>query len=291
MKQIKTLTVNGISYEIADPDAACIDDAKVGADAWSAKHIIDRLCPAFTETAPAVRCQPVEGYPLTAVSNIETAADTLRLWQGGKNLIDLAAMIGEGYTVTKNGVTITLKDGCLHRSGVHTADGATNVLSIGPTQEWKHIRLPAGTYSIPSQFFLQLRTKDNKIDSTGNGNKFGTFTLPEEEYIVGIISHVSGLGTEVNDVVPLVIVSGSEKPTEYEPYRGKTLEVSLGKTVQSGSYDWAAGILTDENGETTQYAPMEITALPGVNTLMGYEGNVTVAGRQDLPALLEALTS
>ena len=76
MKEMKTLTINGVTYTVTDPDAARIDDASIGNDAsWSSKKIdfeislaelsvVDKLCHSFTETGAIVVCEPVEGYPL-----------------------------------------------------------------------------------------------------------------------------------------------------------------------------------------------------------------------------------
>ena len=50
MKKMKTLTVNGETFAVCDPEAARIDDSVVGEQAWSGKQILDRLCPAFTES-------------------------------------------------------------------------------------------------------------------------------------------------------------------------------------------------------------------------------------------------
>ena len=71
MKKMKTLTVNGVTYTVEDPDAANIDDGKIGPDAWSSKNTVDKLCPLFTESGSVVTCAPVEGYPLGVVSKIE----------------------------------------------------------------------------------------------------------------------------------------------------------------------------------------------------------------------------
>jgi hypothetical protein len=43
---------------------ANVDDSKVGADPWSSKNTVDKLCPPFTATGTIVTCEPVEGYPL-----------------------------------------------------------------------------------------------------------------------------------------------------------------------------------------------------------------------------------
>lgn len=45
-------------------DGTQIDDATVGLDAWSSKHIVDMLCPPIEETGNPVQCYPVAGYPL-----------------------------------------------------------------------------------------------------------------------------------------------------------------------------------------------------------------------------------
>ena len=53
-----------------DPGEVNINDDAVGADAWSSKNIVDRLCPTFIESGSIVTCEPVEGYPLSVVSRI-----------------------------------------------------------------------------------------------------------------------------------------------------------------------------------------------------------------------------
>lgn len=71
MKKMKTLTVNGVTYTVEDPDAAHIDDGKVSADVWSSKNTVDKLCPSFAKRGAVVTCEPVEGYSLDVVSHIE----------------------------------------------------------------------------------------------------------------------------------------------------------------------------------------------------------------------------
>ena len=81
MKQMKTLTVNGITYAVTDPTAPRIDDTVLGDAPWSAKKIVDTLCPGFTKTGSIVTCTPVAGYPL------EVAAENT-VTRCGKNLFD-----------------------------------------------------------------------------------------------------------------------------------------------------------------------------------------------------------
>ena len=69
--KMERLVVNGEAYQVHDPEAAHIDDAKVGKDScWSSAQILQRLYPDFRETGAAVACMPVAGYPLDVVSQI-----------------------------------------------------------------------------------------------------------------------------------------------------------------------------------------------------------------------------
>lgn len=61
-----------------------IDDTKVGADAWSSKNTVDKLCPVFEKSGILVQCEPVEGYPLT----IDTQESPGTITVCGKNLYD-----------------------------------------------------------------------------------------------------------------------------------------------------------------------------------------------------------
>ena len=60
-----------IAEELENREYALIDDTKAGSDAWSGRNTVDRLCPAFTESGAVVSCEPVEGYHLGVVTQIE----------------------------------------------------------------------------------------------------------------------------------------------------------------------------------------------------------------------------
>lgn len=104
MRKMQRLTVNGETYQICDPDAARLDDTGIGNSAWSAKNTVDRLCPAFSETGVAVRCEPVAGYPLSVT--VEEGATAIS--RCGKNLIDYTQAIPRNansvVNIIENGV-------------------------------------------------------------------------------------------------------------------------------------------------------------------------------------------
>ena len=98
MKRIKTLTVGGETYRITDPEAARIDDTAVQEEtAWSGKHTVDMLAPAFLESGSIVACQPVAGYPLTV-----QAQEGATVTRCGKNLWDLKSGVTQVTTAPKS---------------------------------------------------------------------------------------------------------------------------------------------------------------------------------------------
>lgn len=74
---------------------------------WRFKDIIDKLCPSFSESGRAVRCEPVEGYPLSVTT--EEGATTIS--RCGKNLIDYTKAEGRNASsvvnIIENGVEWT----------------------------------------------------------------------------------------------------------------------------------------------------------------------------------------
>lgn len=64
MEYIDHILTEEKSYRIRDPEAARVDNARVGGTVWDSRTLIDRLCPGFTVTGNPALCYPVEGYPL-----------------------------------------------------------------------------------------------------------------------------------------------------------------------------------------------------------------------------------
>ena len=63
---------------------AVINDGVVGANAWSGKNTVDKLCPGFAASGSVVTCEPLEGYPLEVTAS-EEATKVVRC---GKNFYD-----------------------------------------------------------------------------------------------------------------------------------------------------------------------------------------------------------
>lgn len=63
-ESVENVVANTAAVAELKKKKAEIDDAAVGANAWSSKHIIDMLCPPLEESGNPVVCYPVAGYPL-----------------------------------------------------------------------------------------------------------------------------------------------------------------------------------------------------------------------------------
>lgn len=98
-----------------------IDDAIVSGEyTWSSKNTVDKLCPSFTKSGPAVTCEPVEGYPLTVQTD-----GASKIHRSGKNLI-----VFTPGTTTINGVTFDFyEDGTIVLNGTATGGFAYTAFS------------------------------------------------------------------------------------------------------------------------------------------------------------------
>lgn len=251
MKQIKTLTVNGNTYEIADPDAAHIDDSAVGTDAWSSRKISDaigaaqraiihRLCPSFTESGSAIRCEPVEGYPLSVLSTINPTLDgvsSVKLYHGSKNILNIGGMLNNVLT----------KDGDKYKMGYFPG--------VGRQSADVDMFVPAGTTILFSADVLEDTTTDGVAlqlyyEDGYNGNVAWlgkTMTLdPSHGNLIKVrfvcVAESSGNEAHVIFKNPQVEI-GSTK-TAYEPFRVEIITKDFGELVYGGLLDWNSGVLT-----------------------------------------------
>lgn len=257
-------------------DGIQIDDATVGPDAWSSKHIVDMLCPPLEETGNPVQCYPVESYPLGVTASWEPtqegsgdpSPDNVRPIKGrdsvtvercGENLLDVSR-------VAEN------KDCTVDDSTIHVVDtsgwGASYILLAR--------KYPAGTYTIQidadtaahGRFLLRgYDASGNMVDvsilprmegydtihntyykatllypyNPSGTHKVITFTVQGAAYFqVGLTGGLSAKETSA-DLKNFALVPGSTPPTEYTPYRGDTLDLALPSTIYGGTVDAVTG--------------------------------------------------
>ena len=274
MKEMKTLTINGVTYTVTDPDAASIDDSAVGANAWSSKNIVDKLCPAFSESGAVVTCEPVEGHPLEVVSSIvSTQSGTgtpspdnvrpvngyteLQLTRCGNNLFDYTdwiAYCNQAYTANAAKEVEYLGEQCftyrLYRS--NTSKYYTRIKFKPNTQYTFKFNVAFNynnneSYDIVPVLCVGYGTGDFAYvhASTAYKDKFVevTFTSAANKTIQSLfIANFSATGIIYIPIDKFVVQEGTT--ADYASYTGGTFTIDLGQTVYGGTYNWSTGELT-----------------------------------------------
>ncbi len=272
MKKIKTLTINGSAYQLMDGEAARIEDSTAGENAWSSKNIVDRLCPAFTESGTVVSCQPVQGYPLKVVSRI----DPVQSGSGDPSPDNIRPITGwTGVQLSCNGKNL-MDNRNVFLYGATNIAGIPNKLKPGQTYT---ITL----YNITNTFSLWLSeergTGYRAILSAIEDGVPKTFTAPDwvndrqSLVLVGAIG--SNAGTDSIDSFYGQIELGSAS-TEYEPYRGTEISADLGQVVYGGIYDWDTGILTVDTAMVELDENSDIKAVNAYYQASGYPATASM---------------
>lgn len=208
---------------------AVIDDTTVGPDAWSSKHIVDMLCPPISETGNPVQLYPVANYPLGVTASWEptqggsgtpspenirpiNGRDSVTVTRCGENLLNPKENAYKIYT--PYGLTIAyIGDNKVHLSGTYKEDGGSFV--ILDTQQ----KLLAGKGLKITGFTVE-----------GTKQKYSLYGLRTKNETVIAMSAQFTKGDAI-DMTVAVVVSGTTPPTEYTPYRGDTLALTLPSTV------------------------------------------------------------
>lgn len=292
MEKIQTITVNGSTYTIEDPDAARINDSRVGGDAWSSRQILDRLCPAFSESAAAVTCRPVEGYPLKVVSRIEPVPDAgtqripghtgVTLYRGGKNLARIKcfsavkpSQTSAGSLSNKHGTTIsaTTADRITvtqsstnepnsfgHYSNGYFYIGFYGLLRPGDTVtvsfDYERTSNPLNTGG--TTIFLQEQLVGQPWPAAGTNRYDMTFTVTEQTASVDGWNVLEIRIWGKSGVFSNFQIEFGSAATEHEPSRGEFLTADFGQRVYGGSYDWESGVLTVTHGNIDAYADEKV---------------------------------
>lgn len=182
---------------------AVIDDTTVGPDAWSAKHLVDMLCPPISETGNPMVCYPVAGYPLGCKVSWEPTQEgegTPYPAGGGPNLLDISqctATVGKPY-----GVTITIDGDVFKISGVPSSE---------VTEEDQY------SFAVASCTQTELRGKGYKITPFAlKGNVSSAWGLRTEDE--DSLAIAAKLTPGVNTDIQLRLMVSKDIPAAYAPY-------------------------------------------------------------------------
>ena len=277
MSKMQSLTINGNEYTVADPDAATINDPVVGQAAWSSKNIVDRLCPAFSESGAVATCQPVEGYPLEVISHIQPA----QAGSGDPSPDNIRPITG--HTAMKlslsNDVQVqeftldlgqTVYGGSLNwHTGELTID--REVLAFNGTEKW--------AYSNPNDGYCRIQQSNNKryTKDTRVCSHYSLYSGYSAEYTFPYMRANDGTGNWVYEGK-----QGAGYYASADDFKAYLAEQYAAGTPVQVCYQLAAPV-------TIQLTPQEILALSGVNTLYSDTGDTTVTGRVDPAAVIDDL--
>lgn len=244
-------------------DAPQIDDDVVSAtNPWSSLKIVDTLAPPFSSSGAIVTCNPVAGYPLHVVSQIEPvqegtgdpSPENVRPITGwmeaettvcGKNLLDFDGTI----TILQNNYAYNITP--ILKPSIEKLPRNTPIVF---SADWSYYN-PKNSHKTLSVYVdgKSYRFKD------GSPNE-----LPDGE-ITRVLIYAGNDKTQDSIVSNLRFTPGST-PAPYEPYNGSTITLPLGQTVYGGTLDWQTGVLTVE------WKLIEFDGTEDVRLYAGYNG-------------------
>ena len=245
---------------------AVIDDTTVGTGAWSAKHLVDVLCPPLKETGNPVVCYPVENYPLGVTASWEPvqegsgepSPDNIRPIHGstrvnversGENLLNSVPELP--IRIYKNSPSVVVRGWTLP-AGQYTMDVRLDVIPGGVALGAALIKyeLADGT----EKYFMP-RASNETSTTTAFETAIKAITVVNYGNIDGNITGISLVpGTAAGD---------------FEPYTGQTATLTLPRTIYGGTVD----AVTGEGQETWKLLTLDGTEL----WIMGghVEGNIS----------------
>lgn len=231
----------------AGKDGTQIDDTTVGTDAWSAKHIIDTLCPPISETGNPVVCCPVVGYPLGVTASWEpvqegsgdpspenirpiSGRDAVNFEQRGANMLHITPF----KSTIKRGITFEYVDGGgIHVSGTSTGSADSPYFLVG--------LLPPGKYC-GSEFEAKIYPSISVNRENGRDwiSTRGAFEIPSGNAVEYWRITIAA-GITVNATFYPYIAAGSTAPNAYPPYVSTAISLTLPSTIYGGTVDAVTG--------------------------------------------------
>lgn len=214
-ESVENVVANTAAVAELKKKKAEIDDAAVGANAWSSKHIIDMLCPPLEESGNPVMCYPVAGYPLGIKAKWEPAQEgtgTPYPAGGGPNKLNVAGVVSSR---TISGITFTINpDGTIGVNGTSTA-----ICFLNPNTKFNKAylqKIPAGAYRFDfeqtalSIFLFGYYEDGSEAPIVYAGN---VVTYAQDAYVGPQIRVAAGV--TVNTTARLMLHTGTSTPSAY----------------------------------------------------------------------------
>lgn len=247
LQELKDGIANGNFKGEPGKDGTQIDDATVGLDAWSSKHIVDMLCPPLDETGNPVVCYPVAGYPLgckvswepTQEGTGDPSPDNIRPIHGrdsvtvercGENLLNIAPFT----KLTEQGITYEyVANGGIHISGTALTSVTSPMFSVWYLPPGKYYGADSGE-RIGTSIVVHRNGRNVWLSAKG------TFAILAGDVIKFWCLSVNS-GKTVDKTLYPYIFPGTTAPTTYTPYTGQTATLTLPHTIYGGTVDVVRG--------------------------------------------------
>ena len=263
-------------FDSLEKGKAKIDDRTIGKDAWSSKNIVDRRCPPIVAYGCAVRCNPVNGYPLRIYVTEGSCEDAThaRLTMRGKNLFDCSK-----YKFTDGRYVAS--------TGKLTNYSATSSYSC--CEEFIPVARLQG---------LQITLNHPPVESGGTNPRMAFYTTADEASVIAD-SSTNGYTATVPTYANFMRFSIPKKYSD-----GKSIQIELGGMVTSYEeykesnvfvgHDCAIGtslIELNSIGCTYTFTADVGTIDESGNFIAEDIASVNVEGRADPVATIEMLTN
>lgn len=268
----------------AGQDAPQIDDTQItSTNPWSSSKIVETLCPEFEVSGPVVTCNPVEGYPLSVQASWEPRQE------------------GDGYPSPENVRPITGLDAVTVTLSGSAGTGTTATLTLPETISGGTVDAVTGE---GSKEWLTVILTGNETWSAWMGKLHSFYT--------DIAGHKNLANDAINVLCSTFLFDLGD--SRYTPYHffsqnpgafpdNARFCFTFDETVTNIDLakQWIAAQYTAGTPVTIAYklatptsfqatGAQSLPTLPGTNTIYSDAGTVTVSGRADPTATINALT-
>lgn len=268
-------------------EAISPDDAAVDGKPWTSKHIVDMLCPPLEASGNPVTCTPVAGYPL----GVKATWQPRQAGTGDPSPENIRPITG------MDEVTVTLSDG--------VGTGTTATLDLPSTVYGGKVALATGhgseTYAMveldgTESVSVSDTNTDGVVRYSFGSNLLSGAVVPTATSIafVGVCSHylvrsaddtyLKRQGASINSGGAFMIYDPNfANETDATAFKAYLAAQAAAGTPVTIAYKLATPTsITATGGQ-------QINALAGVNTVITNGDSVTVTGRADPVATVQAL--
>lgn len=262
-------------------EAISPDDAAVDGKPWTSKHIVDMLCPPLEASGNPVQCYPVAGYPL----GVKASWGPRQEGEGDPSPDNVRQITG------LDEVTVTLSDG--------VGTGTTATLSLPSTVYGGEVDLVTGEGG--------RNVEIKQFDGTENWEIGGKFLDDASDWYYQMALYIDEALDSAQSAVaashyPVANVSNNNR-VQGAAMVWKKFRIRWGDTIPADVQEWKAYLAAQYAAGTpvtvayklatpqpiTATGGQPIYALTGENVLLTNADSLTVTGRADHVATVQAL--